>query len=281
MSRSAFDGLRVIRREWESETGWSDVCAAPDGREYIRLGIRDTACQRDFLSGRTDVSTRLERGVLEAVFPCREGMRLERWLEECGPTLGQRRDACMAVVAECIECPLPACVVALSAHSGNLRFSPGKAWLQMLPDWGSWQTGLDEPAAVRAAAAVCRGLLVTAAPKTVGGKRPPELELLLRRADGGDYLDWGQLQRDLAGLPESVPGLRERLLSGLGRIRERLARFAGPALYLAAGILLAAALLSLAGRYRSWRTEQEGLWPGMTPVGGQELGGERDARLEK
>ncbi len=281
MSRTVFDGLRLVRREWESGIGWADVCVGPDGAEHIRLGIGDAACQRDFLAGRPGVPVRLDRGILEALLPSTGGMGLERWLEECAPALGQRRDACMAVVAGCIECPLPPCVIALSAHPGNLRFSPGGAWLQMLPDWGSWRAGLNDADAVRAAAVLCRGLLVSEESGFRGRKLLPELELLVRRADGGDYLEWGQLQRDLAALPASVPGLRDRILSGLRQVQARLARFVKPALYLAAGVLLAAALLSLAGRYESRRTERDLLWPGMTPVGGQELGGEKNVQLER
>lgn len=272
MSGAAFEGLRVIRRESESRTGCSEVCAAEDGSLRIRLRILDPACQQEFLSDRPRTPVRLDRSALEAILPCREGTAPARWLEERDPTPAQRRDACLALAAQCITCRLPPCVVALSARMENLRFSDTDTWLQMLPDWSEWHKGMGEPEAVRAVAALCRDL--TAPVNDRFSFLAPEQILLIRRADSGDYLDWGQLQRDLAALPDTVPDLRTRMISRLGRIQSRLRRFTRPVLCIAAALLLIAAALSLTANCLGRHRERERLWPGITTIGDQQLGKE-------
>ena len=51
MKQTAFDGLQVVRREWECAAGCSEVCRTPEGTDCIRLRIRSAACQREFLRG--------------------------------------------------------------------------------------------------------------------------------------------------------------------------------------------------------------------------------------
>lgn len=274
MNGAAFDGMRVVRREYESRIGCSEVCIAADGSQQICLRLLDPECQREFLMGDPQVPVGLHRGALEAFLPCREGTVLARWLAERDPTPAQCRDACLNLVAQCVECRLPPCVVALSARPENLRFSDSGAWLQMLPDWSAWHKGMDESDSVRAVAALCRDLAVPAAGRFSYDHLLLEQILLIRRADSGDYLDWGQLQRDLAALPDTAPDLRVRIISRLRRIQSRLKRFAKPMLCAAAVLLLIAAVLSLAANYLEQRQERERLWPGVTAIGDQRLGQE-------
>lgn len=269
MSRTTFEALRVIRREWESDTGCSEVCAGPDGVQWIRLRMRDPKCQREFLAGCPPIPVQLCCGTLEAILPFREGMPLRQWTREHMPGFKQRRDACLSVVAQCVGDCMPAGVIALSALPGNLRFSSHGAWLQLLPDWGAWRAGLTESDAVRAVAVLCRALLAPACHQ----RRwlPPELRLLIWRADCADYREWGQLQRDLAALPEAVPGFRHQIPALLHGVKSWLSPYTKPAIYAVTAILLAAALLSLAVRYKNWSMEQEEVWLGITSIGDQEL----------
>lgn len=274
MNGAVFDGMRVVRREHESRVGCSEVCIAAEGSQQICLQLLDPECQQEFLMGNPQIPVRLHRGVLEAFLPCREGTTLARWLEERYPTPAQCRDACLNLVAQCVECRLPPCVVALSARPENLRFSGSGTWLQMLPDWSVWHKGMDESDAVRAVAVLCRDLAIPAADRFSYGRLAPEQILLIRRADSGDYLDWGQLQRDLADLPDTAPGLRIQIISRLRRIQSWLKRFTKPVLYVAVVLLLIAAALSLATNYLGQRQEREWLWSGITAIGDQRLGKE-------
>lgn len=277
MDRPEFDGLRVVRREWESRAGISDVCAAPDGSSWVCLRLRAQECQRDLLSGCPRVPTRLHRGVLEVLLPCQDGERLCRWQQEQAPTLGQRRDACLSVVAQCIAARLPPCVIALAALPENLRFTPERALLQLLPNWERWSHGLGEPQAVCAVAALCRELLTAPECRLRPRQLPLSVRLLYQRADGCDYLNWGQLQRDLSEIPDAWPGAADQLLSAVRPLAARALRLAKPALCVAAAVLLAAALLSVTERYQAWRIEQEQLWPGIRVIGDQILGPEQEA----
>ena len=159
MDRAAFDGLRVIRREWECDTGCSDVCRTSAGEACIRLQIRDGACQREVLSGGAKSAVRLDGGTLEILLPYRDGAPFDKWLER-KPSLGQRRDACLAIVAQCIEEKASPTVIELSAKAENLRFTEHGVGLQLLPDWGAWRrTAAADTATVQAVAALCAELL--------------------------------------------------------------------------------------------------------------------------
>ena len=161
MDRAAFDGLRVIRREWECDTGCSDVCRTSAGEACIRLQIRDGACQREVLSGGAKSAVRLDGGTLEILLPYRDGAPFDKWLER-KPSLGQRRDACLAIVAQCIEEKAAPTVIELSAKAENLRFTEHGAGLQLLPDWGAWRrTAAADTATVQAVAALCAELLTS------------------------------------------------------------------------------------------------------------------------
>lgn len=274
MSGAVFDGLRVLRRAYACNTGCSEVCAAADGSHLIRLQIWEPSCQRDFLAASPHVPVRLYRGALEALLPVQDGRTLAGWLEERAPTAAQRRDTCLSVAAQCIACGLPPCVIALSARSENLRFTNGGVWLQMLPDWDRWHRGMAEPDAVCAVAVLCRELIAPASERSSHAPAAPELSLLIRRADSGDYLDWGQLQRDLSALPDTAFMPRVQVPSRLRRARAWLTRICKPLLYFLAAISLIAAAVSLAAHYRAQHQEQEQTWTGITVIGDQQLGEE-------
>ena len=271
MDRAVFDRLRVIRREYESDTGCSDVCQGPAGDTCIRLQIRRTACQRAYLSSGAKAPARLDQGVLEIVLPYRDGELADAWLRQ-KPDLARRRDACLALTAQCIAEKAAPCVVALSAHVGNLRFVGDTAYLQMLPDMSSWRGDIESPRDVSAVAALCRELLTAGYSRFQTSQFPLEVQMLCARADSGGYQQWSQLQQDLSAIPDALLPLAHPHRAMLGRLWKWARRFWKPAACVVVAVLLAAALLSLAGVYRDWRMEQQDAWPGVTVIGDQEIG---------
>ena len=269
MKQTAFDGLQVVRREWECAAGCSEVCRTPEGTDCIRLRIRSAACQREFLRGGALPPVRLTQGLLEVLLPCREGGSLDCWLES-RPGLARRREACLSLTARCVESRLPPVVTALSALPGNLRFSGDGAWLLPLPNWGGWRPE-GVPAAPQAAAVLCLELLTRGLTGPRSRRCPVELKLLAARAEQGGYQDWGQLQRDLADIPEDLLPFAHSRRAARRRGAEILRRVCKPAVCAAAALLLAAAVLSLAGAWSRRAEQTRPPWPGMTPIGTQEL----------
>ena len=272
MQRARFEAMAVLRREWETDLGRSELCRAADGTLQVRLCLYGDACQREYLTALgADLPARLERDGLELLLPCRDGVPLKQWLYEHKPTLAQRRDACLSLLTRLLEDGMPPCLVAPSALTENLLFTDGGAALQYLPDLSLWRKGLTQAEAVRSVAGLVREVLT----RGVNGWQqrcfPEELTLLCLRAEGEDYLDWGQLQRDVAALPDDLPHLGAYAQTAIRRLKGLARRWAMPAACALAALLLAAALLSMAGAYRQWRSERQQAWPGMTPVGEQEL----------
>lgn len=268
-----FHALRLVRREWESTLGCSDVCRGEDGEGVVRLRLRDERCQRDFLSAGEawGAPMLLERGVLEVLYPCPEGVSLKRWLYEQRPGLGLRRDVCLSLLAHCAGTPTAPGVLVLSARVENLRFSQRDAWLLYLPDWSGWRTGFRGADAVGAAAGLCREILTGGMSRWERRRWPDELRLVCLRVQEGGYRDWSELSRDLTCLPEGLKSLgeaRDYLLDALERKTRRLRR---PALYALTCALVLAALLSLISVFRAWQNERRSIWPGMTPIGDQEM----------
>ncbi len=272
MDRAAFEGLRVIRRVYESRTGCSEVCRTDTGELWVRLRVYSGGCQREVLSGGGREEARLDRGVLELLLPYREGGLYHRWLAE-EPGLGQRRDACLSLVAQCVETVAPPIVVALAARTENLRFDGPSVWLQLLPNWGDWQPGGGQDP-VSAVAELCRRILTDGYSALAVRRYPQELRLLCARQEWRGYQSWGQLQRDLAAIPDELIPLG-RLYRGLiRRLRAGIRRYAKPAACLVTAALVAVALVSLAGAYLTWRDQQETqTWPGVTAIGDQRLDG--------
>lgn len=272
MDRAVFDTLRVVRRERESRTGCADICEGPDGSMHICLRLNEPMCQREYLEqAGTGNTTRISQGVLEVLYPYEDGATFQSWLYERVPTLGQRRDACLSVIAQCVRDRVPPCVLESSADMGNLRFSQRGAVLHYLPDWTHWKPGAVRATAVCAAARLFERILTQGVGSWQRRRMPDELRMICIRAGRGDYLDWGQLQRDIAALPQEYPSVRKEIGIVIWRIRAIIRRFSQPAACVVVGLLLIAALLSLANALREWRFERENAWPGVTSVGDQEL----------
>ncbi len=271
MERETFDSLRVIRRESASEAGCSEVCRTPGGGLLIRLRIREPACQKAYLSAGATAPVRLEQEVLEVLLPYRDGDRMAVWLAK-KPTLGQRRDACLALVAQCVADPAAGCVAALAAREENLRFGPASAWLQLLPDWAAWPGGMGPGRAAEAVAGLCRQILTGGTGRARFSRDPPELQLFYARLAGGAYRSWSRLQQDLSALPDACAPWTDTVRSAARRLANRGERFARTAAVVVVALLAGAALLSLAGAYQDWRGEQaEPAWPGIVQIGDQRL----------
>ena len=273
MGRVPFDRLHTVRLTHESRTGCTEICREPDGTRWIRLCIRSAACQRELLSGLDEsVPVRLESGVLEVLLPCREGISLRQWLYEQKPDLAQRRDACLSLLEQQVEGKLPPCLTALSANAENLMVTGRSMSLQYLPELRQWEPDMEEAQAVCAVAAViCEVLSEKTAPWQ--DKRIPEELLLLNiRQKEQDYTSWSQLQRDVAAVPDTLPGRSSVLRPYIRRVRGWLCRYGKYILRLLAALLLTAALLSLISACRRYvREKNEIVWQGMPQVGDQDL----------
>lgn len=272
MDWTAFEGLEVLRREYADDAGDAELCRRRDGEKLVRLRVRRGECQRACLRGALPGHIRLERGILELLYPWEEGASLEEWLFTRTPALGERRDACLALVSQCLTEGVSPCVLTLSAKAENLRISNGGARLVYLADWGNWQGEATAAQSVQAVAELCGAILTRALPR--GSAVPVELELLLRRLAPGGYVRWETLHRDLSALPDAMLSGKERgekLLRDMGR---RAARLCKPVFCLATGAALVLALLSLASEAIRRQSERAVLWPGMTAVAGESWGEE-------
>lgn len=270
MRRTPFDGLRTVRLAQESQTGCAEVCQGPDGTYWARLRVQSPACQRELLSALDEtVPVRLESGALELLLPWHEGISARHWLHEQQPTLGRRRDACLSLLEQQVELSkkLPPCLTALSAAPENLAAESAGLSLQYLPDFRHWTPGMEEAQAVCAVAAVIGGIL---APEP-GRRVPEELQLLHLRQKSRDYTSWGQLQRDVAAIPDEPPPGPSLWRPRARHIQNWLSRCGTHILRALAALLLTAALLSLLSAYRRWNSGQGPVWPGMPQVGGQNL----------
>lgn len=273
MGRVPFDRLHTVRLAHESRTGCTEVCREPDGTLWIRLCIRSAACQREFLNGLDEsVPVRLESGVLELLLPCREGISLRQWLYERKPDLAQRRDACLSLLEQQVEGKVPPCLIALSANTENLIVTGRSMSLQYLPELRQWEPDMEDAQAVCAVAAVICEVLSEKAALWQDKRIPEELLLLNIRQKEQDYTSWGQLQRDVAAIPDTPPRRSSVLYRHIQRIRGWLRRYGKYILRALAALLLAAALLSLASAYlRHAREKNEIVWQGMPQVGDQDL----------
>lgn len=273
MGRERFDRLRVLRLEGESRNGCAEICQGPDGTRWVRLRILSPDCQREVLEALDgDVPVRLEGDALELLLPWHGGIPLREWLFERRPGLGQRRDACLALLGQLIEQrgKLPPCLTALAARTENLTVENTDVSLQYLPELRYWEPGMGEGQAVRAVASVLWEILTSELDRPLGRRFPEELELLRRRRKGRGYSNWGQLQRDVAAIPDELPRVRPVWAAWVRRARNLLSLYGGYLLRGLAALLLAAALLSLAAEYRR-RSGDETAWRGMYHVGDQDL----------
>lgn len=272
MEREKFDALQVIRLEWEGENGSAELCRGRDGTDWVRLRLVPEDCQREFLAalGRT-APARLEDGALELLLPWAEGVPLDQWLYERVPDLGQRRNACLSLLAGLLGGGWPPCLTALSAREKNLCFTEGGCALRPLPDLDGWRPGMAQGEAARAVTGlVCQ--IMTQGMDTLSRRRqPPELQLLCRREQEGGCASWEQLQRCVAAIPDRLPPLGEAVRAAAGRIAGRLRRWGRWAAPVLTALLAVAAALSLAAALRGWRQERRDVWPGITQIGDQRL----------
>ncbi len=273
MRRVPFDRLHTVCLTYESRAGHTEICREPDGTRWIRLCIRSDACQRELLSGLDEsVPVRLESGVLEVLLPCHEGISLRQWLYEQKPDLSRRRDACLSLLEQLVEGNVPPCLIALSANTENLTLTGRSMFLQYLPELRQWEPGIDEAQAVRAVAAVICEVLSEKAAPWQSKRIPEELSLLNLRRQEQDYTSWSQLQRDVAAVPDTLPGRSSVLRPYIRRVRGWLCRYGKYLLRVLAALLLTAALLSLISAYRRYaREKNEIVWQGMPQVGDQDL----------
>jgi len=272
MGRERFDCLRTLRLEGESRNGCAEICQEPDGTRWVRLRILSPDCRREVLEALDgDVPVRLEQDALELLLPWHGGIPLRQWLFEGRPGLGQRRDACLALLGQLIEQrgKLPPCLTALAARTENLTVENAAVSLQYLPALRYWEPGMDEGQAVCAAASVIWEILTLELDRPLGRRFPEELELLRRRKERG-YSGWGQLQRDVAAIPDGLPRAKPVWAAWIRRARALPPRYGGYLLRGMAALLLAAALLSLAAEYRR-RGGDGTAWRGMYHVGDQDL----------
>lgn len=269
-----FDRLQTVRLEGESRNGCAEICQEPDGTRRVKLRISSDACQREVLNALDEhIPVRLESGALELLLPWYEGIPLRQWLYERAPTLGQRRDICLSLLEQQVEMrnKLPPCLTALSANIENLAIDNASARLQYLPELRKWEPGTGEPQAVCAAAAVIRDVLTPELGKWPLRRLPEELQLLRRRQKEGDYASWGQLQRDVAAIPDDLPRVRPVLLSYILRAQNRLSRCGRYILRILAAVLFTAALLSLLSVSLRRKNQSGPVWQGMAQVGDQDL----------
>lgn len=272
MPREPFDSLRVVSREFECRSGCAEVCRDADGTRRIRLRLVSEACQTELLGALdSGIPVRLEQGVLELLLPWHSGVSLDQWLYERRPGLGQRRDACLSLLRQQIESHLPPCLTVLSARTENLLFTEHGACLQYLAAPGRWESGLGQPQAVRAAAGLICEILTRDMDDRQRRCFPEELRLLLQRTREEGYTDWGQLQRDVAALPDELPRLGIPGRAAARRVAVWLRKHGRAAATAVAALLFVAALLSLAAAYRVWSNGRRNTWPGMPTVGTQSL----------
>lgn len=274
MKRAYFDRLRTVRLERESQNGHTEICQEPAGTYWIKICVKSPACQRELLNALDEsIPVRLEHGALELLLPWHEGVSLRQWLYERTPTLGQRRDACLSLLEQQVDMhkKLPPCLTALAADPENLTVENTAMFLQHLPELRHWVPGMGEAEAVRAVASVVREVLTPELSRWSLRQLPEELRLFYRRQEEQDYANWGQLQRDVAAIPDDLPRIRPPWNSYMRRFQSRLLRYGTWLLRILAVLLLAAALVSLVSAYCQWRSEDKTVWPDMSQVGDQDL----------
>lgn len=274
MQRSCFEHLQTVRLEHESLNGWTELCYRFDGSRWLRLCITSFDCQREILNSiDKTIPTRIENDILELLLPWQEGISLPQWLFERSPTLGQRRDVCLSLLSQQVEMrrKLPPCLTALAASSDNLIIADSAAYLQYLPNFRYWQPGIGEEQAVCAVATVICEILTPKQSKWFHRQFPEELQLLYCRQENHDYTDWGQLQRDVAAIPDELSIRKPIRLSCIQRIQSWLSHYGKCILRILAALLLSAAVLSLMMAYRQRKSNGDTVWPGMPLVGDQDL----------
>ena len=130
---------------------------------------------------------------------------------------------------------------------------------------------MEEAQAVCAVAAVISEVLSEKVAPWQDKRIPEELLLLNIRQKEQDYTSWGQLQRDVAAIPDTLSRGIFPLHPYTRRIRCWLRRYGKYILQVLAALLLTAALFSLISFYRRHEREKGSVWQGMPQVGNQDL----------
>lgn len=277
MQKAIFDDLTVLCRAHESLAGCSELCQDVSGAKTIRVRICNPIMQKEILSQLTrNIPARLSCGVLDLLLPWQEGQTLSEWLYAVKPNLGQRRDACLALLAELITFPAVPSLITLSTTTENLCFTARHCHLQLLPDLSNWHPGMGEKSMIGSVASLIKEILIANQSKHSRHRFPVEMQLILLRCDLGSYTGLDSLQQDLAALPDElyrVGWFLEKKRAWLYRIA---ARYLPTAIRVIVVLLAMAALLSLISAYRTWQSEQKNTWPGMNTVGDQVLDQEEE-----
>lgn len=274
MQTAHFDRLQTVRLEGESQNGCAEICREPNGTHWVKLCVKSAGCQREVLNALDErIPVRLKNGALELLLPWYEGIPLRQWLYERTPTLGQRRDICLSLLGQLVETrnKLPPCFTALSANTKNLAIDNTSARLQYLPELRKWEPDIGEPQAVCALAAVISEVLTSELETWPLRRLPEELQMLHRRQKERNYTSWGQLQRDVAAIPDDLPRRRPVLYSYILRAQNRLSRYGKYILRILAVVLFTAALLSLLSVSLQRENQSGPAWQGMAQVGDQDL----------
>lgn len=277
MTQTTFDGLTVLYRATESREGCAELCQDPTGLRRIRIHIQKTALQKAVLVQLSpNIPARMTGHTLELLLPWQDGETLAEWLYTAKPNLGQRRDACLSLLAGLIGSPIPSDLITLSAQSENLRFTSQQCTLQLFPDLALWRSPLRKRHMVQAIASLVNEILTRGLSKWDRFRFPEELKLILLRCSHGDYTNWESIQQDLSALPEALNPIGQCFQPIRTRLQDAADRYGFLAARILVGGLAIAALLSLVSAVRSWHHTQTSLWPGMTTVGNQVLHREED-----
>lgn len=275
MTKKTFKDLTLLCRTGACANGCAEVCRDPSGVRLIRLRIARTSLQRSLLRDRpADLPVRMQGCTLELLLPLAQGQTLREWLYFRHPDLGQRREVCLRLLAELLTHPVPAALLALSARTENLRLEEQAARLAWFPCLEGWKPGRDQGAAVQAVSRLAAEILTRGLAEGQRYRFPPELRLVLLRADAGAYDNWQALQQDLAALPDALEPRCRWLRTRAGPVRAWWQRFRAPVLRVVVGLLAAVALLSLAQTLQARQRRRQDSWPGMAQVGNQVLGKE-------
>lgn len=275
MGQAVFDGLTVLCRTQESKNGCVELCEDAEGVRWMRVCIQNAALQRRVLEQMPEgIDARMAGRRLEVFSLWQDGQTLTEWLQTMHPTLGQRRDLCLALLAWLMTCPMGLDLLALSVRTENLRVTGQGAVLLLCPVLSRWQPGLEPGDLVQEAAGLLKQILTQGFSSGQRFRFPDELRLILLQCQAGGYTRWEDLQQDVADLPDDLRPVGE----GLHRLRDWLARLAqryGPLLTKIAVVALAvAALFSLVNAIGTRNRDRHNLWPGMITVGDQDLRGE-------
>ena len=272
MQQAIFEGLTVLYRAHNSQAGCSELCQDASGAKEIRIRIRNPAIQKEVLAqSKAHLSVRLSQGVLDLLLPWQEGQTLPAWLSATQPSLGQRRDCCLSLLAELIGFPVVPSLIALSAATENLCFVSQRCYLQLLPKLSVWRSGITPEQMIHSVAALIKEILTANLSAADQRRFPVEMQLFLLRCDLGAYSQWDSLQQDLAALPEELLPADWFLQKIRARIEQTATRYAPMTMRIVAACLAVAALLSLVGTYRIWENNQNSTWRGMPTVGDQVL----------